>query len=121
MKKVILSFVLLLLASFSQASIQSMWSQLFLQVRIIDPTTHSNPIGRSPVSIPSLSLEGYNLLFNTPCDGCTLRVVNEDGDIEYSFLIPTNTTYLTLPSYLSGKYEIQIIHEQYCFWGEIEL
>lgn len=121
MKKVIFSFVLLFLASFSQARVLSMWSQLYLQVRFDDPTVQEVPIGRSPIVIPSLSLEGYNLLFNTPCDGCTLRIVNEDGDLEYSIVIPANTATLTLPSYLSGEYELQIIRGQFCFYGYIEL
>lgn len=121
MKKVILSFVLLLLALFSQAGVHSMWSQLNLQVRFDDPTEHDVPIGRSPVSIPSLSLVGYNLLFNTPCDGSTLRIVNEDGDIEYSTVIPANTTNLMLPSFLSGEYELQIIQGLFCFYCIVEL
>lgn len=119
MKKVILSLVLLLFASFSQARALSLWSHLSLQVRFDDPTIQEVPIGRSPVSIPSLSLEGYDLLFNTPCDGCTLRIVNEDGDIEYSIVIPAHTSSLTLPHSLSGEYELQIIQGQYCFYGNV--
>lgn len=120
MKKVFLSLVLLLLASFSQAKLEPMWNQIFLQVKIVDPTVHDEPIGRSPVHIPSLSLEEYNLLFHTSCDGCTLRILNEDGDIEYSILIPENTTSMTLPSYLHGECKIQLIRGQFCFYGYVE-
>lgn len=120
MKKVILSLVLLLLASFGQAGVHSVWNQLYLQVKIVDPTPHSDPIKRSPVVIPSLYLEGYTLQFETPCDCCTLKLVNEDGDVEYSIVIPEGTTSITLPLYLSGEYELQIIRGQFCFYGYVE-
>ncbi len=120
MKKVILSLVLLFLASFSQASIQSVWSQLYLQVRYDDPTKYDEPIRRGPVAIPSIYIDGYTLQFETPCDGCTLQLVNEDGDVEYTIVIPEDTTSITLPSYLSGEYELQIIRGQFCFYGYVE-
>lgn len=120
MKKVIFSLVLLLLASFSQASVQSISSQLYLQVSITDPTEPHTPIGRSPIEIPTIYIDGYDLLFETPCDGCTLQLLNGDGDVEYSIEIPTNTTSLALPSYLSGEYELQIIRGQFCFYGYVE-
>ena len=120
MKKLSLCIVLLLLASFGQAEIQSMWSQIFLQTRIEDPTIQV-PIRRGPVSIPLLYKDGHNLQFETPCDDCILQLVNEEGDLAYSVSIPANTTILTLPSYLSGVYELQIIRGQYCFYGYVEL
>ena len=120
MKKVIFSLVMLLLASFSQASVQSISNQLYLQVRIIDPTEPLIPIRRAPIATPTIYLDGYNLQFETPCDGCTLQLINEDGDVEYSIEIPTNTTSLALPSYLSGEYELQIIRGQLCFYGYVE-
>lgn len=120
MKKVILSFVLLLLASFSQAEVLSTWSLLSLHVRITDPTEPLIPIRRAPIATPTIYLDGYNLQFETPCDGCTLQLINEDGDVEYSIEIPTNTTSLALPSYLSGEYELQIIRGQLCFYGYVE-
>lgn len=121
MKKVILCLVLSFIALFSNAEVTSLWNQLDLQVRFTDPTVQDVPIQRSPIEIPSLCIEGYNLLFETPCDGCILQLVNEEGGVEYSIVIPANTTCLTLPSYLSGEYELQIIRGQFCFYGNIEL
>ena len=57
---------------------QSISDELVLQVRIYNPTNPTRPIKRSPVSIPSLSLDDYILSFNTSCDGCTLQLVNEE-------------------------------------------
>lgn len=120
MKKLLLCIVFLLLTSFSQARIQSMWSQIVLHVRFEDPTVQV-PIRRSPVSIPLLYIDGYNLQFETPCDNSILRLVNEEGEVQYSTSIPANTTTLTLPSYLSGVYELQIIQGLYCLYGDVKL
>lgn len=121
MKKIIFSLGLLLLASFSHANVQETWGQLSLEVKVVDPTVHDDPIKRNIALIPSLSLEGHILLFNTPCEGYTLRFLNENGVVEYSIVIPANTTSLELPPYLSGEYEIQLIRGQFCFFGYVEL
>ena len=92
-----------------------------LQVNIINPTDSHEPVGRGPVLIPSVSLEGHILYFGTSCDGNTLRLLDENGEEVYSTVIPTNTISLLLPSHLSGKYEIQIIQNNLCFYGFITL
>jgi len=73
------------------------------------------------VVVPSISLEGYTLSFYTPCDGCTLRLLDANDNVVFSTVIPTNTTNLVLPSTLSGEYEIQIIQGNICFYGLIFL
>ena len=71
--------------------------------------------------IPEVSIEDYTLYFDTPCDGCVLRVVNELGVAEYTTVIPVDADELVLPSYLSGDYELQIIRDNWCFYGDITL
>ena len=83
MKRSILALVLILSASLSDAKVQHVCDEVFLQVSLTDPTEDQKPIKRSPVVIPSVSLEGHNLIFATSCDGCILRLLNEDGDVEY--------------------------------------
>ena len=92
---------------------------LNFQVSIID---HSNDTGRhrTPVLSPSVSIEDYTLYFDTPCDGCELRIVDEDG-VVYSTTIPASCSSLNLPSTLSGDYELQIIQGNFCFYAEIQL
>ena len=94
---------------------------LSLEVRRIDPSVPVRNIKRSPVRVPSLSILDHTLYFASSCDGCTLRLVNEDGDVEYSIEIPENTSVITLPFYLSGEYELQILRGNYCFFGYVEL
>lgn len=120
MRKVFFSLILLVFASFSRAGVPVMWNQLNLQVKKLDPTNHAGPIKRVPVAIPSIYLSGNTLQFVSSCVGCTLQLVNDVGDIEYSIVIPENTESLTLPSYLSGEYELQIVRGQFCFYGYVE-
>lgn len=93
---------------------------LNFQLSIID---HTNGGGRhrTPVLSPSVSIEEYTLYFDTPCDGCELRIVDEDGDIVYSTTIPSSCSSLDLPSTLSGDFELQIIQGNFCFYAGIQL
>lgn len=91
-----------------------------LQVGYDDPD-YGTEQPRSPVLIPHVGIDGYSLLFYTPCDGSTLRLLDENDNVVYSTVIPDGTSTLVLPSYLSGNYRIEIIRGAFCFWGYIEL
>ena len=92
-----------------------------LEVGYDDPENGLNDDPKSPILIPHVSIDGYTLYFYTPCDGCVLRLSDENDNVVYSTVIPTGATTLVLPSYLSGIYKIEIIQGFYCFWGYIEL
>jgi hypothetical protein len=92
-----------------------------LQVRYADPDLNKERPQRSPVLTPEILIAGHTLLFNTSCDGCILRLLNTEGDEEYRIIIPGNTTFLELPQLLEGNYEIQIIHDNLYFYGDINL
>lgn len=124
MKKFFLIFNLIFMVSLSgTAQIQSdpQKQEVELSVKPIEPVIISKPIKRSPAMAPSVSLSDHTLYFNTSCDGYVLQLVNEDGDIEYDIIIPEDTETLSLPLYLEGEYELQIIRGNYCFYGYIEL
>ena len=90
-----------------------------LQVRIYDPTIENTPFPKTPVQVPEVYIEGYTLMFDESCNGCTLRIVNHEDEVEYTTTISSDT--LVLPSTLDGEYEIQIIRGNWCFYGNIEL
>lgn len=121
MKRFILGLALILAASFSGVKAEEVGDEIDFEVGIVDPTENHEPFHKGPVLVPSVSLEGHTLYFATSCDGCTLRLLDENDVVVYSTVIPTGTTSLVLPSYLSGEYEIQIIQGNYCFWGYITL
>lgn len=121
MKKKILSFVAIVCMAFVvPCTALADRGPIPLQVEDINPTGGSGN-HKTPIVIPSISLDDHTLYFNTPCDGDTLRLLDENGVVVYSIVIPVGTTSWVLPSTLSGEYELQIIRGNYCFWGIIEL
>ena len=94
---------------------------LELSASIIDPTEEHDDNPKSPILIPSVSLDDHTLYFATPCDGCTLNIVDGNGVVVYTTVIPTGTTSLVLPATLTGEYELQIIRGNYLFYGTIDL
>lgn len=76
---------------------------------------------KSPITQPSVTLDDHTLFFDTPCDGCTLNIVDENDVVVYTLVIPTETTSLVLPATLSGEYTIEIIRGNYRFWGLISV
>ena len=51
----------------------------------------------------------------------TLYIIDEDGEEVYEVFIPENTSTITLPLNLSGKYELQLVRGNWCFYTYIEL
>ena len=92
-----------------------------LQINYVDPNDGNLGQQKGSVPIPSISLDDYSLIFNTPCDGYTLRLLDEDGVVVYSIVIPTDTTSLVLPSWLSGDYQIELVMGYWHFTGWINL
>lgn len=92
-----------------------------LQVSYEDPNNGNDGLQKGSVPIPSISLDYYSLIFNTPCDGYTLRLLDEDGVVVYSVVIPTGTTSIVLPSTLSGDYQIELVMGNWLFTGYITL
>lgn len=63
--------------------------------------------------------DGYDLLFGQDYAGCLLTISAGD-DIVYSAYIPV-TGILSIPTSLSGTYDITLYFDIYCFVGEITL
>ena len=119
------SFLLLALTmamlSLSSVRVSAASTPIPLTGEYIDP--HKGQLGghRSQTIVPELEIDDYTLFFMTPCDGCVLRLLDENRDVVYSTVIPDSAVSLVLPSYLSGDYEIQIIQGEYYYWGYINL
>lgn len=95
--------------------------QVRLSTSIILPQKGEYGGHRTPVRIPAVFIDNYTLYFNTPCDGCELRIVDCTDEVVYSIMIPDNTQRIELPDYLLGTYQLQIIRGNFCFLGDIEL
>ena len=71
--------------------------------------------------MPTIVQDGYTLYIISGCSGATLVLRDEYETEVYSTLITDETDEITLPSTLSGTYEILIIRGGITFGGEIEL
>lgn len=107
--------------AYSQSQNLFSFENVYLHVRKVDSADSAKSVKRSSVKTPSLSLENHTLYFNTSCDGCTLQLLDESGNVKYTRVIPENTSNITLPSDMAGGCELQIIRGQYCFYGLIDL
>lgn len=121
MKRLTVLLFMFLLVGSSFADDPINYEEIPLQVSLVDPALNQGPIRRSPVHAPSIGIDGYTLYFITPCDGCTLRLINEDGEMVLNMIIPENSSTIPLPSFLFGEYEIQIVRGNFCFSGYIYL
>ena len=114
-----LMMAFLLLTSISVSAKQP--TDINLEAGYVDPEDEGGDPHRSPILIPEVGIDNYTLTFYTPCDGCTLRLLDENDNIAFVTMIPVGSTTLVLPSYLSGEYQIQIISGNISFKGYINL
>lgn len=120
-KKSIIISLLAAMLTLGNVSVYANPDMIDLGVGVVDPENGSLGGQKIPITIPEISLEDHTLFFYTPCDGCTLRLLDENENVVFSTVITTGTTSLVLPSTLSGEYEIQIIQGNICFYGYINL
>ena len=122
MKQKFYAIIVMLSMTMLSSSVNAMRMDVVdMQISFIDPSLENLSHPKSPVVPPSISLDDHTLYFDTPCDGCTLNIVDENNLVVYTMVIPSGTTSLVLPSTLSGKYELQLIRGNYLFWGVITL
>lgn len=117
----LMSLCLMAMLLFTCVSVYADPEGIDLQVGYVDPNDGDDGLNRSPILVPEISLDGYSIIFDTPCDGCMLRLVDANDNVVYSAIIPTGTTSMVLPSSLSGEYKIEIIQGIFCFYGYIYL
>lgn len=120
-KSIFIIPLLMVVLSFTCVNLYANQESVYLQVGYDDPDDGNDGQQRGPLFIPDVCIDDYFLIFNTPCDGCILRLLDENGAVVYSTVIPSGTTSLVLPSYLSGEYEIQIVRGSIYFYGYILL
>ena len=120
-KRFLIISCLAAMLSFTSVNVYADPEGIELQVGYEDPNFGNDGLHKSSTDIPEVSLDDHTLIFDTPCDGCTLRLVDANNNVVYSTVIPTGTTSLVLPSSLSGEYKILIFQGNIYFWGYINL
>ena len=91
-----------------------------LEVRIIDDTPAQPADPKTPVVFPTVWQDGYELEIDTPHDEYVLNIVS-GTTIVYSTVVYSTVSMVVLPATLSGTYELQLIHDNLCFYGYIDL
>jgi hypothetical protein len=91
-----------------------------LDVRIIDDTPIHSGNPKTPVLFPTVWQDGYELEIDTPHDEYVLNIVS-GTTIVYSTVVYSTVSMVVLPATLSGTYELQLIHDNLCFYGYIDL
>lgn len=83
------------------------------------PLTHGP--ARGPIAPPTVYLEDMTLTFEADHPEYVLYIKDEDEEVVYSAVVTSAETEVTLPSCLSGSYEIQLVMGNWLFTGWIEL
>ena len=86
----------------------------------IKPSETDPPMPKSPIQIPLVYQEDNELTFATPCTGCTLQLLDADGETVYETTVASGTTTVVLPA-LTGTYELRLIYGDIYFYGDITL
>ena len=92
-----------------------------LTVSIDDNTPIGNGYGRPSIEVPLVYIEDYILTFEAYHPEYVLTIKDEDGSVVYSTVVYSTETLVTLPSTLSGDYEIQLVMGNWLFTGWISL
>ena len=93
-----------------------------LTVEFDDPISSMPGQGKWSTDVPTITLDGYELSFQSSHSAYTLYIV-ENEVVVYSVAVSLNATSIILPSWLSGEYELQLYPDDcnYYFYGYIEL
>ena len=120
MKKKITLLACLMLASVLSLSAAG---QITLTPQKIDITPAGPGHTKVPAASPFVWQDDYRLDFQESHPAYTLTLIDENGEQAYQTVVPAGTTTLTLPSWLSGEYEIRLqpSGSSIYFYGWIEL
>ena len=120
MKKLLLLFCMLMPCAVIQAQVS-----VQRQISFICQGIHHGSIGhnqpRSPINPPTVYLEDQALTFVADHPEYVLYIKDEDEEVVYSAVVTSAETEVTLPTYLSGTYEIELVMGNWLFTGWIDL
>ena len=121
MKKVLFAIIMLMAFSANFASVQQVCGIISLQVAFDDPTNNENPFPKTPILIPTVSLDDHEITFSGIHPAFTLLILEDD--VVFTVDVPSTASSVILPQWLTGEYEIVLRPSgcSYYFYGYIEL
>jgi hypothetical protein len=95
--------------------------QVTLNVKGVDPTQGNGEESRAPMQPPHVFIDGHTLLMQYVPFDVTLEILDGSGSVAYTTFVAACTPSVTLPSTLSGDYQIRLIEGYWYFYGWIHL
>ena len=86
-----------------------------------DPTNPEEGNHRTPMQPPHVFIDGHTLFMQYVPFDVTLEILDGSGSVVYTTFVAANTPSVTLPSTLSGDYQIRLIEGYWYFYGWIHL
>ena len=120
-KKILFLAMLLVTTNVISAQNANGGDHLPFSSKPISTGSQHDPLPKAPIQIPEVYLDGHTLSFDAAIEGCEVRLLDEDENVIFSDFIAISQTSLTLPTTLTGTFELQIIRGNFIFYCEIEL
>ena len=95
--------------------------QVTLNVKDVDPTQGNGEESRAPMQPPHVFIDGHTLFMQYVAFDVTLEILDGSGSVAYTTFVAAYTPSVTLPSILSGDYQIRLIEGYWYFYGWIHL
>lgn len=111
----------LLLALLMSFSVMHAQESITFECGIFDPSSIGHQPPKSPINPPTVYINDYTLTFATSHPEYVLYIKDENETVVYSTVVASAATEVVLPSTLSGYYEIDLVMNEWCFWGYINL
>ena len=119
MRKVLLLLTLLVGGVFFEKAIAQTPQDITLE--IIDKSVIGGGSTKTPVQPLVITHNGNVLTFLAQSVDYELQLLDENGLVVYSLFVPAGTTYVVLPTWLIGCFEIRFVAATYYYYGFIEL
>lgn len=104
------------------ANAQGVWTQIEFGYAEIDPIPDSPGNPKTPILMPTVWQDGYQLDFHGTHADYVLHIVDTSNTVVYSTVVPSYLTLVWLPATLVGTFELRLYDgSQYYFYSEIEL
>lgn len=92
-----------------------------LTVQIDNNQTGGNNIPKTPILAPQVSIDGHTLYFLSSHSSFALELRDASDTVVYTTYIDVTDTQVSLPTTLTGTYELRLCTEYYYFYGDIDL
>ncbi len=112
-------FLFVLSAFFISTNLMA-WEKVSLSVcDDYDNTPVGHGYGKSPIQAPTVYIEDYTLSFVADHPEYILNIKDEAGEVIFTTIVYSTETQVTLPTTLSGDYEIELLMGNWKFTGWI--